>query len=72
MTAGTVNMPAFSHHIGQDSAEQLPVMIQSEESERYSEIEETDPQVEDEDETDKVAPEEIADQVCQILQNRGF
>lgn len=38
MTAGTFNMASFSHHIGQDSGEQLPQMLHSENSERYSEI----------------------------------
>lgn len=71
LTAGTFNKASFSHHIGQDSTENLPVMIQSDEdSERYSEIEETDQQVEDE--IEKVVPEEIADQVFEILQSKGF
>lgn len=40
-TAVTINITAFSHHIGQDSGEQIPQIIQSEveKSEMYSEIE---------------------------------
>ena len=71
LTAGTVNKPSFSHHINQDSAENMPIMIASdEESDRYSEIEEIDPNVEDD--AEKIVPEEIAQRVCTILEGKGF
>ena len=49
------------------------VLIQTDEdSERYSEIEETHQDQQVEDEIEKVVPEEIAQQVFGILQSKGF